>query len=63
MPIKFKKSTKTFNRQTGKTSVEHYYMRSTPLADLYKYIKDPNGTPRLKQKVRNEIARRFKADA
>ena len=34
MPTKLKKSVKTYNRKTGKTTTEHFYLHSTKLSEL-----------------------------
>ena len=34
MPQKLKKSVKTYNRKTGKTTTEHFYLHTTKLSEL-----------------------------
>ena len=38
--------------------MEHFYMKQTPLDELMKYINNPSGKPKIKQKCRNEVVRR-----
>jgi hypothetical protein len=44
MPTKFKPSSATYNRATGKTTIEHYYIKGISKEELFE--------------VRNELARR-----
>ena len=54
MPIKFKSSVK--NPKTR--SVQNYYMRSTPQAELVETLNATNTTPKRKQQIRNELVKR-----
>tara|TARA_A100001201_G_C4088141_1_gene201205 strand:+ start:1109 stop:1309 length:201 start_codon:yes stop_codon:yes gene_type:complete len=58
MSIKFKKSQKVRNRQTGKISVEHYYIKQISTKELQEYIEAPNSKKKIIQKCKNEIVRR-----
>jgi hypothetical protein len=58
MPVKFKPSQTTRDRNTGKNKTEHYYMKSTPLDELNKALENSNTPPKQKQKIRNELVRR-----
>ena len=58
MPTKFKPSAKQFDRQTKKTTTSHYYIKGTPKKELFEYLNNQNGKPKIKQKVRNELQRR-----
>tara|TARA_Y100000356_G_C11228926_1_gene273742 strand:+ start:108 stop:311 length:204 start_codon:yes stop_codon:yes gene_type:complete len=58
MAVKFKKDERVFNRATKKTTVHKHYIKQTPLEELMKYINNPNGKPKIKQKCRNEVVRR-----
>jgi len=63
MPTKFKPTQKTVARGTGKVSVTHYYMKSTPLKELieeYNKILTQRGKGKLRQKIANEFVRRRK---
>jgi len=58
MPVKFKESQTVVNRQTKKSTIQHFYMhaQSTPL--LQKALADDNTRGPRKQKIRNELVRR-----
>jgi|TARA_B100000073_G_scaffold334161_1_gene326399 aspartate/glutamate racemase len=58
MPTKLKPSVKTYNRKTGKTTTEHFYMKTMSKESLFEYINDDRGKPKIKQKCRNELSRR-----
>ena len=58
MPVKFKPSQTTRDRNTGKNKTEHYYMKSTPSDELNKALENSNTPPKQKQKIRNELVRR-----
>ena len=42
MPTKLKPSVKTYNRKTGKTTTEHFYMKTMSKESLFEYINDDN---------------------
>jgi len=56
--IKFKKDEKRVTRGTKQVQVIKHYIKQTPLDELMKYINNPNGKPKIKQKCRNEVVRR-----
>ncbi len=58
MPIKLKPSQVVKDRNTGKTSIQHTYAKSTPVEELLKMYTSSNTAPKVKQKVRNELIRR-----
>ena len=58
MPTKLKKSVKTYNRKTGKTKVEHFYIHATKQTELERIANDPNANPKLRIKCRREITKR-----
>jgi len=58
MPIKFKPSAKTRNRQTGKIITEHYYIKCMSKEELFTELNNSSTKPKAKQKCRNELARR-----
>ena len=58
MAIKFKKDEKRVTRGTKQVQVIKHYIKQTPLDELMKYINNPNGKPKVKQKCRNEVVRR-----
>lgn len=58
MPIKLRPSQVVKDRNTGKTTVQHSYAKSMPLAELLDMYTRSNTVPKVKQKVRNELVRR-----
>ena len=58
MPTKLKQSSQTYNRATGKTTTEHYYMKNQSVETLFEELNKGNTKPKIKQKIRNEIVRR-----
>jgi hypothetical protein len=60
MPTKLKKSVKNYNRQTGKTTVEHFYLHATKQIELERIANDPNASPKLRIKCKREITKRSK---
>lgn len=58
MPIKFKPSAKTRDRQTGKVFTEHYYIKCMSQEELFTELNNSSTKPKAKQKVRNELDRR-----
>ena len=59
-PIKFSKSSKNFDRKSGKTSITHDYMKCKSNADLIEAHNKENTKPKLKGKIIKEIDRRNK---
>lgn len=60
MPIKYKRSQKRRDKNTGKISVEHFYLKALGLKKLEEIFDNENTTKKLKQKVKNEIVKRKK---
>tara|TARA_B100002019_G_C21005392_1_gene467354 strand:+ start:478 stop:690 length:213 start_codon:yes stop_codon:yes gene_type:complete len=58
MPIKFKPTQKTLVRGTKTVVTQHFYIKNIPTAELFEYLNNSNGKPKIKQKCRNEITRR-----
>tara|TARA_Y100001963_G_scaffold7218_1_gene9350 strand:+ start:7050 stop:7262 length:213 start_codon:yes stop_codon:yes gene_type:complete len=58
MPIKLKKSSSSYSRATGKTTLEHHYIKTYSTDELFKELNNNNTKPKVKQKIRNEITRR-----
>lgn len=58
MPVKFKPSQTIKDRTTGKLRTENYYIKSMSRADLFTELNKSNNAPKIKQKLRNELARR-----
>ena len=60
MPMKYKKSQKTRDKNTGKTRTEHFYVKQL-MDDQLKDLMDSSSTrPKVKLKIRNELIRRNK---
>ncbi len=60
MPIKLKQSAKIRDRATGKTTTEHYYLKSMTLQELNDYIESSSAKKKVIQKCKNEITKRRK---
>ena len=58
MPTKFKQSQAIRDRQTGKITTQHFWIKNIKQEELFEYINSDNGKPKIKQKCRNELARR-----
>lgn len=58
MPIKFKETQITVDRATGKKTTRNFYMQSTPLKELLDVYAATRTEPKLRHKVRNELAKR-----
>ena len=58
MPIKFKPSAKTRNRQKGKITTKHYSIKCMSTTELFTELNNSSTKPKAKQKVRNELDRR-----
>ena len=61
MPEKLKKSIKHFSRKTGKTTIEHFYLRSTKCEELLEIINSDKANAKLKIKCKKELTRRIKS--
>ena len=62
MPTKLKKSVKSYNRQTGKTTTEHFYLHATKQDELVRIANDPNANAKIRIKCKREITKRRKAN-
>ena len=58
MPTKLKPSVKKYDRRTGLTSVEHYYIKNIKKEELLKELEASNLKPKLKHKIDKELRRR-----
>lgn len=58
MPTKFKQSQAIRDRKTGKITTQHFWIKNIKQEELFEYINSDNGKPKIKQKCRNELARR-----
>ncbi len=63
MPTKLKKSVKTYSRQTGKTTTEHFYLHATKQDELVRIANDTNANPKLRIKCKRELTKRRIANA
>ena len=63
MPTKLKKSVKTYSRQTGKTTTEHFFLHATKLSELEEIANDNNRHPKIRIKCKREIIKRRKENA
>ena len=60
MPVKLKASQKIRSKATGKTTTEHFYLKTMSVRQLNEYINATNSKPKIMQKCRNELIRREK---
>jgi gluconate kinase len=60
MPIKYKKSQKTRDKNTGKTRTEHFYVKQLMDNQLKDLMDSSSTRPKVKLKIRNELTRRNK---
>ena len=60
MPIKLKPSQKIRSKAKGKTTTEHFYLKTMSVSQLNEYINATNSKPKIVQKCRNELIRREK---
>ena len=58
MPTKLKPSVKHYDRKTGKTTVEHFYLKNTKLEELLDIINSDRANPKLRIKCKRELDRR-----
>ncbi len=63
MPTKLKPSSKSYNRQTKKTTVKHYYIKGISRNELLNLYNEDRTKPKLKQKILNELTRRNNLNA
>jgi uncharacterized sporulation protein YeaH/YhbH (DUF444 family) len=58
VPTKLKPSSKSYDRQTKKTTVKHYYIKGISRNELLNLYNEDRTKPKLKQKILNELTRR-----
>ena len=58
MAIKLTKSMTVRDRQTGKVTTQHDYIKSHSVRDLMDKYNSGDLKPKVKQKVKNELVRR-----
>ena len=57
-PTKLKKSVSTYNKSTGKKTIEHSYIKSVSNKELETMQANDYTKPKIKQKISNELIRR-----
>ena len=60
MPMKYKKSQKTRDKNTGKTRTEHFYVKQLMDNQLKDLMDSSSTRTKVKLKIRNELTRRNK---
>lgn len=58
MPVKFKPDQKTRDRNTGKITIQRFYIRNVDKQELFDTINNKNTKPKLRVKCLNELVRR-----
>ena len=58
MGIKYKKSVSSFNRQTRKTTVSHYWISGVSTKQLLEDVEKASIIPKQRQKASKELQRR-----
>ena len=54
MPVKFGKSVAVRDRNTGKTTIQHDYMKCKSTGELIEVFNKDGTRPKLRQKVKNK---------
>jgi hypothetical protein len=59
MPVKFKESVKVLvDRKANRVKTVNYFMQSTKTEVIMEALNKSNTTPKMKQKLRNELVSR-----
>ena len=58
MPTKLRPSVKKVDRNTKKVTIEHTYIKQITKKELFELLNKPVTAKKVKQKIRNELARR-----
>ena len=58
MPTKLRPSSNSYDRMTGTTTLVHYYIKNISQKELFEELNKDNTKPKVKAKIRNELARR-----
>jgi aspartate/glutamate racemase len=58
MPIKYKKSQKTRDKNSSKTITQHFYLKELMNSQLKDLLVSASTKPKVKLKILNEIIRR-----
>jgi hypothetical protein len=57
-PVKFKPTARTYSRHTNTYTIIHYFLKSMSKDSLFEELNKYTTKPKVKQKIRNELARR-----
>jgi len=57
MPVKFKESTGLY-RNRKKVGMQHFYMHTTPTAEILEAYERDSTVPKLKDKYKKELVKR-----
>jgi Cu/Ag efflux protein CusF len=60
MPTKLKPSVKHYDRKTGKSTVEHFYIKNVSYKELEEIMLSERANPKLRIKCKRELTRRIK---
>ena len=58
MPTKLKPSSMSYDRMTNTSTLVHYYIKNISQKELFEELNKENTKPKVKAKIRNELARR-----
>ena len=58
MPIKFRPSSRSYNRITDSYTTHHYFLKGMSEKELFVELNKLSTRPKVKQKIRNELQRR-----
>ena len=58
MPIKFRPSSRSYNRTTDSYTTHHYFLKNMSKEELFIELNKLSTKPKTKQKIRNELVRR-----
>jgi Cu/Ag efflux protein CusF len=58
MPTKLKPSVKHYDRKTGKSTVEHFYIKNVSYKELQEIAQSERANPKLRIKCKRELTRR-----
>ena len=58
MPTKLKPSSMSYDRMTNTSTLVHYYIKTISQKELFEELNKDNTKPKVKAKIRNELARR-----
>lgn len=58
MPIKYKKSQRTRNKNTGRIQIQHFFVKELMNSELKDLLVSASTKPKVKLKIFNELVRR-----